>query len=245
MVHKSTIYQILRKAGVIYTKNDADELFRSQKILVDGKLISGLDYQCNPKKATILINGIPLPKPITFHYFLLHKPVGYVTSKERDRDKKNVMELIHEPTEVMNSLFPVGRLDFNSSGLLIITNDGDFAQELLDPLNEIEKEYLVEIKGILSTEDIDNIKNGFVVSIRDLPYHTKPSEIYIKKEEKGNTTFTIILHEGKKRQIREMMKTLGHEVISLKRIRMGNLHLGNLAVGEYRTFDPELAVNSN
>src|SRR3989344_7347627 len=133
MVHKPSIYQILRKAGIIYTRKDAEELLKSKKILVNGKSISGLDYQCNPKKSTILIDGKPLPTPTIFNYFMLHKPVGYVTSKQRDRNKKNVMELLHEPPELMNSLFPVGRLDYNTSGLLIITNDGKLAKRLLDP----------------------------------------------------------------------------------------------------------------
>ena len=171
-------------------------------------------------------------------YYLLHKPVGFVTSKQRDRAKPHVMELFHEEQELMHSLFPVGRLDFNTSGLLIVTNDGTVAKKILDPVKKIEKEYWVEVESQLTVDDLANIEHGFMISVDNEKYTTLPAPIKILNQNKHSTVYSLILREGKKRQIRLMMATLGHPVISLHRVRIGKLELGDLPVGKYKEISP-------
>ena len=246
MVHKPTIYQLLRKAGIISLRKDTETLLKEGKISVDGKVISRLDYQINPKKEKITVSGklllseseskFPVPQKI----FMLHKPIGYLTTKIQVHGRKNVMELIQEDMTLKNSLFPVGQLDFNTSGLLIITNDGALAKRLLDPYKKVEKEYLVEISGKLSDKAVKKIKKGMIIQLEEGLYKTLPAEIRIKERDAlenihtQKTIFTLILHEGKKRQIRRMMDTLGYKVLKLHRFRIGKLVLGDLKEGKYR-----------
>ncbi|MBI2666994.1 rRNA pseudouridine synthase [Candidatus Woesearchaeota archaeon] len=238
MVHKSTIYQLLRKAGIISLRKDAEMLVREGKISVDEKIIFRLDYQINPKKEKIAIDGKILlsesEPPVAKKIFMLHKPIGYLTTKIKVHGRKNVMELLHEDTRLMNSLFPVGQLDYNTSGLLIITNDGSLAKRLLDPYKKVEKEYLVEISGRLSDEAVKKIKKGMIIQLEEGTYKTLSAEIQIKERTTQKTIFTLTLHEGKKRQIRRMMQTLGYLVVKLHRFRIGKLMLGDLSKGKYR-----------
>ena len=250
MVHKPTLYQILRKTGKVKTWDEALLLLKRNQILVNDNIMTRLDYQCNSKKDAIVVDGVLLKAPVEKVYLMLHKPVGYVTSTERDREKKHVMEIIQESVQrsasrkmderVFNSLFPVGRLDYNSSGLLLITNDGVFARFILDPKKEVEKEYIIEIDGALNKEQQAKVREGFEIRVREEKYITKAAQIKFLKSDHGRTTYSLTLIEGKRRQIREMMKVFGYPVLALKRIRIGNLRLGNLHVGKYEEFDPDI-----
>ena len=261
MVHKPTIYQILRKAGIISLRSEAEVLVRAGNITLNEKKITRLDYQFNPKKETLLVHGKKIPSTtlpkISQKIFMLHKPVGYLTTKKTVQGRKKVMDLLHENKPLMNSLFPVGQLDYMTSGLLLITNEGKLARKILSPVSHLEKypashlekEYLVEISGALSEQDIQRIQQGMTILLESGPYITLPAEIQIKENSstKNNflktsykkNLFTITLHEGKKRQIRRMMETLGHKVIALHRFRIGKLFLGNLPEGKYREVKKE------
>ncbi len=242
MVHKPTLYQVLRRAGVIHTKKDALALVKRGAVSINGRVVPRLDFQCNPKKEEIIVRGKRLRLDVPVCYFLLHKPAGYLTSTKENDGKRSIMDLLQEDKKVLNSLYPVGRLDYNTTGLLIITNDGTFAKSLLRPEQKVEKEYEVEMGGQLSVVDIEKIKKGFMVSINGQPYTTLPAKITIQKCAFGKTTFNLVLQEGKKRQIREMVAALGYKIISLKRIRIGKLVLGNLPEGKYRQIKKEEVV---
>lgn len=239
MVHKQTIYQLLRKAGMISLRENAEVLIKEGKITVNDKPISRLDYQVNPKKETIIVDGKQLVLAIPQKIFMLHKPTGYLTTKMAFFGRKNVMVLIQEDKQLMNALFPVGQLDFNTSGLLIITNDGALAKRLLDPEKKVEKEYVVEIMGRLSDEAIEKIKKGVGIQLDEKEYTTLPAEIRLKERNPQRTVFILTLHEGKKRQIRRMMDVLGHEILKLHRFRIGKLLLGDLPMGKYKEVQKE------
>ncbi len=239
MVHKPTLYQVLRRAGLIHTKKDALALVKSGRVTVNGRVVPRLDFQLNPKKEEILFDGMQLQLKVPQCYFMLNKPAGYLTSTKEIDGKKSVMGLFHENPERINSLYPVGRLDYNTSGLLIITNDGKFSKYLTQPKHNVEKEYEVEIDGLLKSTDVQRIQQGFLITINHKPYWTLPAKVTSQKYEKDRTFFTLVLREGKKRQIREMVAALGHKVTSLKRIRIGKLWLGNLPEGEYRAIKKE------
>src|SRR3989338_5747036 len=195
MVKKQRIYQILRKAGLINTRADAIKLLNEGKVLVNNNPIYNPEFQVNPKKEIILVNNKPfssMPKK----YFLLNKPLGYLTSKKRSLGKKHVLELIHCDKKLKNTLFPIGRLDYNTTGLLLITNDGDFAHQLLQPKNKIEKEYVVAIEGHLSDDDIRLLETGITIQVDNHPYKTLPAKVCIISS-KQSTSFSLTITEGK------------------------------------------------
>ena len=233
MVKKQRIYQILRKAGLINTRADAIKLLNEGKVLVNNNPIYNPEFQVNPKKEIILVNNKPfssMPKK----YFLLNKPLGYLTSKKRSLGKKHVLELIHCDKKLKNTLFPIGRLDYNTTGLLLITNDGDFAHKVLQPRNKIEKEYMVTMKGRLSDSDLKHLEMGIEIIVDNHPYKTLPAKVKIINSSTQSTSFSIIITEGKKRQVRLMVAALGHTILSLKRIRIGTLLLGEIPESNFR-----------
>ena len=236
MVNKPRIYQLLRRAGVIHTEKDAIALLNSGQVKVNDKPIHNPNFQVNPKKEQITINDIPLPTQVKKVYFILNKPAGYLTSKNPSGDKKSIMDLIDCPKELKNTLFPVGRLDYNSSGLIIITNDGDFAHQILQPKNRIEKEYLVTLDRPLAVADRVKLENGVIITVSNKPYKTKPATISLNP-------LTITIIEGKKRQVRLMFKALGYTVTELQRIRIGNLKL-NIKGAEYKEIEKEEALQA-
>ncbi len=238
MVNKPRIYQLLRQAGVIYTRADAMNLLKQNHVQVDGKIVRNPEYQVNPKKEQITVNGKPLLIQIPKKYYMLNKPVGFITSKEEEAGKRHILELIHEDQRIKNTLFPIGRLDCNTSGIIIITNDGEFANKLLQPESNIEKEYLVQIKGMLKDEQIRQIESGIIILVDKQPYKTLPSKVRLIRQSSQSSEFSIIITEGKKRQIRLMLEAIGHKVQSLKRIRIGTLAIEGKE-GEYKEIKQE------
>jgi pseudouridine synthase len=160
-------------------------------------------------------------------YLMLNKPVGYLTTRRDERDRPTVMELVRD---VPQSIYPVGRLDFDTTGLLLMTNDGTFAYRLTHPSHEVEKTYIAQVERQPSQRAIQQLRNG----IKIVGGCTAPA-IVVQIGRKGELTqFKLVIHEGKKRQIRRMFRAVGHKVIELKRVQIGNLQLGDLALGEYR-----------
>lgn len=234
MVHKPRIYQLLRKAGIIYTRNDALKLLNAGKVIVNGMPVRNPEFQVNPKKASIIVNNRQLNFNIEKKYFLLNKPIGYLTSKKPSDGKRHILELLNEPAEIKNSLFPVGRLDYNTSGLIILTNDGGFAHELTNPKSKIEKEYVVHVRGALSFAAVKKLESGVTITVDEHPYTTRPAKVRILKRLSLATELSMTVTEGKKRQIRLMLAALGHPVLSLQRVRIGSITLGSLKSGQYK-----------
>lgn len=167
-------------------------------------------------------------------YLMLNKPAGYLTTRSDERGRPTVMNLVADLPE---SIYPVGRLDLETEGLLLFTNDGDFTYRLLHPSHEIEKTYLAWVKGVPNDDAIQQLRQGVTI----LSGTTAPAKVKRLKVSKDGTStqFEVVIHEGKKRQVRLMFKAVGHSVIRLKRVGIGNLQLGNLPQGQYRLLTPQ------
>ncbi|MDE0317486.1 MAG: pseudouridine synthase [Candidatus Poribacteria bacterium] len=178
-------------------------------------------------------------------YLMLNKPAGYLTTRRDERGRPTVMDLL---TELPESIYPVGRLDLETEGLLLFTNDGNFANRLMHPSHEVDKTYLAWVNGTPTDRSLDRLRNGISIpggttspaKIKRLNVkHTQASTAKKKTGKNGTLSkFKVIIHEGKKRQIRLMFKAVGHRVIRLKRTHIGELELGNLPQGQYRFLTP-------
>jgi len=218
-------------ASGVTSRRKAEEMITSGQVKVNGKVVTELGTKVTPNDI-VTINNEVIHKTDNYVYYMLNKPEGYVTSTEDDRGRKTVMDLVKGIPE---RIYPVGRLDYDTSGLLLFTNDGDFMNLLLKPATEIQKEYHVTIKGLLRKEESKTVEKG--VDLGDLT--TKKSRIYNVKynEEKTSTSLDIVITEGKNREIRRMFDSVNHEVKTLKRMRFGNVLL-DIQKGTYRRLRP-------
>ena len=191
-----------------------------------GKIVNTLGIKVSLKDKVEYNGKLVKPKKEKI-YILLNKPVGYVTTAYDEFSRKTVLDLVN----INERVVPVGRLDMNTSGALLLSNDGDFIYKVTHPKYEIEKTYIATVNGIVEKEEINNLRNG--VQIED--YVVKPKVKIIKKDiEKKNTVLQIIIHEGKNREVRKMCEKIGHKVIKLHRSKIGNLEVSNLKFGQWR-----------
>lgn len=213
----------------ISSRRKSEEIIRSGNVIVNNIKILEPYFQINPDIDIIKVYGKEITNVKTLLYIALYKPVGYISDLKDPSGRKLARDLI----DVESKIFPVGRLDYNSEGLIIFTNDGDFANILMHPRFDVEKEYLVKFKGRLDKDDFLKLKNGVFVDgsickIKSIKFH----ETSIK-----NNWYRIIITEGRNRIIRKIGEKIEHHVLKLKRIRIGNIKLGNLQPGQYRFLD--------
>jgi 23S rRNA pseudouridine2605 synthase len=198
--------------------------------------MTNLAYDVKPQDV-VVCDGQELKSEEKKEYYLLYKPVGYTSTTEDPHAEKIVTDLIKSDAR----LFPVGRLDKDSEGLIVLTNDGDFAQKLQHPSNEHEKEYIVEVAG--RSEDmnaeLDAALRFLTCGIKIGGYRCRPGKAKVIKKEGNLATFNIVIKEGRKRQIRETIERAKLRVVSLKRIRIANYELVDLEVGESKAFEPD------
>ncbi|MCL6590566.1 MAG: rRNA pseudouridine synthase [Firmicutes bacterium] len=225
--------KFLARAGVT-SRRQADVLIREGRVTVNGELVSEMGLQIEPLTDKIAVDGsLVLGKP-AYEYLILNKPPGYLTTVTDPFHRPTVMSLLPPST---CRLFPVGRLDCDTSGLLLFTNDGEMALALTHPRHLVEKAYRVKIKGVPSRPQLEQIAGGIMLDGR----MTAPAKVGLESVEKGNAILTIRIREGRKRQIRRMMLAIGHPVIWLQRVEFGPLKLGDLKQGECRKLnDAEL-----
>lgn len=220
------LQKILAQAGVC-SRRAAEELIRQGRVRVDGAPVTEMGVKVDPSRQQITVNGKPLPgseKKITL---LLNKPMGYVTTMSDPQGRPIVSSLVKA---IDQRLFPVGRLDLDTEGALLMTNDGELAQKLLHPKFEINKTYQVTIRGQITPQTIQALEQGIDLDGRQ----TWPAQLTVQTKAEGSTTLHIVIHEGRKRQVRRMFMAVGHPVIHLKRLAYGKLQLGTLALGTYR-----------
>ena len=202
-------------------------------VTVNGEPVLVPGHPIDVETDTIEFDGKRV-EPLTERiYLMLNKPAGYLTTRSDERGRPTVMNLVADLPE---SIYPVGRLDLETEGLLLFTNDGDFTYRLLHPSHEIEKTYLAWVKGMPNDDAIQQLRQGVTI----LSGTTAPAKVKRLKVSKdgASTQFEVVIHEGKKRQVRLMFKAIGHSVIRLKRVGIGNLQLGNLPQGQYRLLTP-------
>lgn len=213
----------------IASRRAVKKSIRAGLVTVNGETIFVPGHPIDVETDTVAFDGKPV-KPLTEHlYLMLNKPPGYVTTRRDERGRPTVMNLV---ADLPDSIYPVGRLDLETAGLLLFTNDGDFAYRLLHPSHEIKKIYLAWVKGIPNDTTVQRLRQGVTIPSGK----TAPAKVKRLKtsQDETSTQLEVAIHEGKKRQVRLMFKAVGHPVIRLKRTRIGNLRLGNLPQGQYR-----------
>ena len=222
------INKYIASAGVT-SRRKADELIETGKVKVNGKVLENPGYQVADSDI-VEVDGVAIKPASKLVYYLLNKPCGFVTSTADKEGRRVVTELV--PDEIR--VFPVGRLDYNTSGRLIRTNDGELANKLMHPSGEFDKTYLVRCTGIVTRAEASRLAKGVDIG----GFVTSPAEVKLIRHDKNSTVAEITIHEGKNRQVRRMFEALGHEVTELQRIRLGNLTIGKLALGQCRKLGP-------
>lgn len=217
------VQKILASYGIA-SRRKAEELIRQGKVTVNGAICI-LGAVADPEQDTIAVEGVPLGEAGHRVYILLNKPRGYLTTVSDDRGRKTVMELV----DCGQRVFPVGRLDMDSEGLLLLTNDGDWANRILHPAKEVEKTYLVWLSQCTESR----IKQMAQPVILD-GYQIKKPELKVLSLEGDRARILVTIHEGRNRQIRRMAELSGMTVTRLRRIREGTLELGKLPVSQWR-----------
>ena len=218
----------------IASRRTVKKSIRAGFVTVNGEPIFIPGHPINVETDAVEFDGKRV-EPLTERiYLMLNKPAGYVTTRRDERNRPTVMNLV---ADLPDSIYPVGRLDLETEGLLLFTNDGDFAYRLLHPSHEIEKTYLAWVKGVPKNDAVQQLRQGVTIPSGT----TAPAKVKRLKTSRddASTKFEVVIHEGKKRQVRLMFKAVGHPVIRLKRIRIGNLELDNLPQGQYRFLTPQ------
>lgn len=215
----------------IASRRKAEELIRKGVVRVNGEVVRELGTKVSPQDQ-ITVNNQAIQKEENFVYYLLNKPRGFVTTTDDQFDRPTVLDIVKDK----NRLYPVGRLDMDTTGALILTNDGNFTHMLTHPSYEMEKNYRVSVEGNLDYDITNALKAG--LTVKNVDY--KPMKVkrikYIKQ--KDRTAFDIVLQEGKNRQIRTLMDHFNVPVIRLHRYAIGDLNLDDLKIGEYRRLKP-------
>lgn len=210
----------------IDSRRNIQAILKRYTVLVNGKRVEEAGTRINPENDTITINGknVIVPQLV---YFLLYKPKGYISTSDDEQGRKTVLDLVKSPTRI----YPVGRLDKDSTGLMVLTNDGDLSNKLIHPKYHVPKTYEVLISGHVSDIKLQKLRNG--VTLDD--GMTRPAGVKVLRQTNSKALLQIVLYEGKKRQIRRMAEALELTVLDLKRVKFGPLTLGRLQPGNYRS----------
>lgn len=228
MYMKIRLQKILADGGVA-SRRKAEELIKEGRVSVNGKVVTEMGFKASPFEDHIKVDG----KLIKFStqkavYFMLNKPKKVMCTVEDPEGRQTVIDIIRN--RIKERVWPVGRLDYHSEGLVILTNDGELTLRLTHPRYKVPKVYEVKVKDLPAEEKLDKLRKG--VYLED--GKTQPCEIYFLKTTRENSRFKVVLKEGKKQQIRRMFMKIGHPVMKLKRIEYGPLKLGKLAIGDFR-----------
>jgi 23S rRNA pseudouridine2605 synthase len=232
------LQKLISAAGVA-SRRHAEDLIAAGKVTVNGQVIKELGSKADPDKDHIKVNGKLINPQLQSRekiYVLLNKPKAYLSSVSDPEDRPLVTELL-PPS--LGRLHPVGRLDFNTEGLLLLTNDGDFTNFVTAARNRIEKVYEVKVKGVPTESGIERLRRGVVL---DDGTRTAPAKITKLDETKTNAWYEVLLHQGRNQQVRRMFEVIGHSVMKLRRVRIGFLHDENLKPGQWRFLSPAEAA---
>ncbi|AUD65370.1 hypothetical protein BK011_06585 [Tenericutes bacterium MZ-XQ] len=223
------LQKVLAQANIA-SRRKSEEMILEGRVKVNGKVITELGFKVN-KTDDIEVDGKPI-KLAEHLYFLLNKPTGFLSTVKDDKGRRTIMDLL-EPAHQDIRLYPVGRLDYDTAGLLLLTNDGDFTNHMTHPSYHIEKEYLVRVKGIVIRKKIVELRKGVTI---DNNYHARPKAVRLIELNKDHqsTLLSMTLIEGKNKQVRKMIEALGYEVKNLTRVRYDFLTLDGVERGTYR-----------
>lgn len=225
------LQKILAEAGVA-SRRGGEELIRAGKISVNGRVINQLGFKADPDIDRIKVNGRLIPRPSPKVYYLLYKPSGVITSLNDPEGRPTVKELI---PRIKVKVFPVGRLDYDAEGLLLLTNDGEMAMRLSHPRYEVPRTYLVKVKGILTPREMEQVAQGVMLADGMSP----AMEVTPARKLAKNSWLRITLHEGRNRVIKRTFEAIHHPVVQLRRIRFASLTLEGMRPGDCRPLSSE------
>lgn len=223
------LHKVLAQAGIV-SRRAAEEMIVAGRVAVNGETCTLLGTKVDPEHDDISVDGKPIPRRVKKVYLMLNKPSGYITTVSDPVHRPTVMDLVPRNSRI----YPVGRLDANSEGLILLTNDGEFANLLAHPRYSYEKEYHVAVPGTVGEADLQALRDGVVIESG----LTHPAKVRVLSSDGKITWLSVTIHEGRNRQIRRMLNSLGYRVDRLMRMRIGPLWLGSLPRGAYRSLTP-------
>lgn len=226
MDEKIRLQKYMAQCGVA-SRRHSEELIRSGRVRVNGKSVTEMGILVS-EKDRVEVDGKRVGKEQKLVYIMLNKPAGYVSTVYDPQGRRTVLDLVQGVEE---RIFPVGRLDYDTTGLLLLTNDGDFAYRNTHPGQETTKTYIAEILGNPSKRVLDTLRNGVILDGKP----TSPADVEVVEEGTKTAVLKIIIHEGRNRQVKRMCEAVGHNVLRLRRIAVGKLTLGDLKPGQWRT----------
>jgi 23S rRNA pseudouridine2605 synthase len=227
------LQKILSTAGIA-SRRASEQMILDGRVMVNGKTVLELGTKADPEKDSIKVDGRRIKTEVTHRYIVLYKPKGYVTTRKDPEGRRTVMDLIGDGAYI----YPVGRLDYDSEGLLLMMTDGDLAAKLMHPRHEVDKVYEVIVMGTPDGRALEKLRKGVHIE----GGRTSPADVHTGTTVKGSrptTLLTLTIREGRNRQIRKMCSAVGLPVRDLRRIRMGPIGLGRLKPGQWRDLTPE------
>lgn len=217
----------------IASRRKSEELILEKRVKVNGKIVEELSFNIDENNDIVEVDNKKISLANNYIYILLNKPEGYITTVKDQFNRPSVIDLL----DIKDRVYPIGRLDYETSGFLLLTNDGDLTYKLTHPKHEVDKTYIAKVKGTPTQDEINNFKNGLTIE----DYKTAPAKIRILKEnkEKNYSLCEIKIHEGRNRQVRKMCRAINHPVLNLRRTAMGKIRLQGLEIGKYRYLTEE------
>lgn len=225
------LQKVLAQAGIA-SRRGSEQLIADARVEVNGNLVTELGTRVDPEQDTIRVDGARIPPPRRHLYLVLNKPRGFVSTMDDPEGRRNLSDLLGVKQQ---HLFHVGRLDTETEGLILLTNDGEFAHRMSHPSYQVSKTYLVEVEGLLDNKTIRRLEKG--LRLEDGP--VKPDKVKLVTRAENRSMLTISLHEGRNRIIRRMMDSVAHPVRQLSRTAIGPVRLGQLPSGESRELTRE------
>ncbi len=211
----------------VASRRNAEKMILDGQVTVNGRLITEMGVQVE-EDDVVCVDGVQIFPETEKHYVMYHKPAGEVTTVNDPEGRPCVLDHFRDyPVR----LYPVGRLDYDSEGLLLLTNDGDLTDRMLHPSFQVDKTYLARVTGSVPMEEVRMLRSGVMLD----DHKTAPAKVRIIKEETFATVVLVTIHEGRNRQVRRMFETSGHKVLQLRRVQFGPLQLGDLARGKWRS----------
>ena len=217
-------------AGVA-SRRLSEDLIRQGRVTVNGAVVTELGTKASLDRDDVRVDGRRVRAERRLRYILLNKPRGYVTTRRDPEGRPTVMDLLKSVREYV---YPVGRLDYDSEGLLLLTNDGELAARLTHPRHEVERVYEARVRGVPDAHALDRLAHGIVIDER----RTARARVELVEQREGQSVIEIALHEGRQRQVRNMFDAVGHPVIRLRRVRIGPVADENLTTGYWRELTP-------
>lgn len=230
MSEKIRLQKFMAECGVA-SRRACEAIILDGRVTVNKKPALELGTKVDPDYDEVCVDGKLIRKSNKKYYIMLNKPSGYITSASDQFSRKTVLDLV---ADISERLYPVGRLDYDTEGLLFLTNDGDFAQKLTHPSKKTEKTYVALVAGTVSEQKARLLSKGVIIDDKK----TAPAKVSLSHNPDKTTEITITIHEGRNRQVRKMCSAIGHEVIYLKRVAVGDIILGNLPRGKWRHLNP-------